>query len=142
MTFTMAVKTDNSYAATVAATRAALADHGFGVLTEIDVQATLRQKLGVEVPAQIILGACRPPLAHRAIEADPSIAALLPCNVVVRAVDDGCVVEAIDPTAMMAFAGDSDVLAEVAADATARIRAALDAVATAPEPAATPHGAS
>lgn len=130
MSFTMAVKADTGYAATLAATRAALADNGFGVLTEIDVRATLREKLGVDVPSQIILGACRPPLAHRAMQANPSIAALLPCNVVVREVDGGCLVEAIDPMAMMSFAGQSEELDEVAADAGARIRATLDAVAT------------
>lgn len=135
MTYTMLTKVEADYAATVAATKSALADNGFGVLTEIDVKATLAEKLGVDVPAQVILGACRPPLAHRAMQADPSIAALLPCNVVVREVDGGCVVEAVDPAAMMAFAGESAELADVAADATERIRAALDAVAT-------PNGAS
>ena len=81
----------------VADVRAALADQGFGVLTEIDLRATLAAKLGVEVAPQVILGAW-PPLAHRALEIDPSVATMLPCNVVVRAVDeDTTVVEAFDP---------------------------------------------
>ncbi len=133
MDYSMMVKVDTAYDDTVAATREALADNGFGVLTEIDVRATLKAKLDVDVPPQIILGACRPPLAHRAMQADPSIATLLPCNVVVREVDGGCVVEAIDPTAMMSFAGESEALADVAADASARIRAALDSLTKARE---------
>lgn len=128
MNYTISVLADTGYAATVAATREALAANGFGVLTEIDVRATLKEKLDVDVPAQIILGACRPPLAHRAMQADPSIAALLPCNVVVREVAGGCLVEAIDPKVMMAFAGASAVLDEVASDAAERIRAALSAL--------------
>lgn len=129
MTFTMVTKVDTGYDDTVAAIRAALADNGFGVLTEIDVKATMKAKLDIDVPAQIILGACRPPLAHRAMTANPSISALLPCNVVVREAEDGgTIVEAIDPNAMMSFAGPSDELSAVAADATTRIRAAMDSL--------------
>ena len=106
-------------------TREALADQGFGVLTEIDVAATLKKKLGVDVAPQVILGACRPALAHEALTAEPSIAAVLPCNVVVRAVDDATtVVEAFDPDAMMGLA-DNQALHTVAADAKQRITAAL-----------------
>ncbi|MBN9609067.1 MAG: ABC transporter [Actinobacteria bacterium 69-20] len=133
MDYSMMVTVDTAYDDTVAATREALADNGFGVLTEIDVRATLKAKLDVDVPPQIILGACRPPLAHRAMQADPSIATLLPCNVVVREVAEGCIVEAIDPTAMMSFAGESEALADVAEDASARIRAALDSLTKARE---------
>lgn len=94
------------YEETVEAVRAQLGEAGFGVLTEIDLRATLKQKLGVDVAPQVILGACRPRLAHEALQAEPSIAALLPCNVVVRAVDDHTtVVEAFDPPAMAALAG-------------------------------------
>jgi uncharacterized protein (DUF302 family) len=113
---------------TLAATRAALGEVGFGVLTEIDFAATLKTKLDVEIPAQVVLGACRPPLAHAALEAEPSIGLLLPCNVVVRAADAGhTVVEAIDPGAMVQIT-DNDTLAEVAADARERLSRALESL--------------
>ena len=113
------------YEPTVEAVRAALGDQGFGILSEIDLAATLKAKLDVDVPAQVILGACRPPLAYEALQAEPSIAAVLPCNVVVRAVDESTtVVEAFDPDAMMGLA-NSPALEGVAADAKARITAAL-----------------
>ena len=103
----------------------ALGDQGFGILTEIDLKATLKAKLDVDVAPQVILGACRPALAYEALSADPSIAAVLPCNVVVRALDeDTTIVEAFDPDAMMGLA-DSDASAAVAADAKQRITAAL-----------------
>ena len=127
--YTMAVTLDRPYDDTVTAVREALKDQGFGVLTEIDVRATMRTKLDVDVPAQVILGACRPELAHRALTATPSLGAMLPCNVVVRTAPDGrTVVEAIDPDAM-ARLEDSPVVREVAAEARERLRAALDAVA-------------
>ena len=104
--------------------RAALADQGFGVLTEIDLKATLKAKLDVDVPPHVILGACRPQLAHQALQIDPAIATVLPCNVAVRAVDeDTTVVEAFDPDAMTRLAGDA--LCDVAADARQRLTAAL-----------------
>ena len=113
---------------TLAATREALAEQGFGVLTEIDVAATLKQKIDVDVPAQVILGACRPPLAHAALQAEPSIGLLLPCNVVVRDVGDGAtMVEAIDPEIMEKLT-ENEQLAEVSADARKRLQAALDSL--------------
>jgi uncharacterized protein (DUF302 family) len=110
---------------TLRATRAALADQGFGVLTEIDLASTLRAKVGAEIPAQVILGACRPALAHAALQAEPSIGLLLPCNVVVRAMDDATtVVEVLDPTSMVTVTGN-DRLAGVADEARGRLTAAL-----------------
>lgn len=129
--FTIEVVVHQPYAATVVAVRDNLAEQGFGVLTEIDIATTLKAKLGVDVPAQVILGACRPELAHRALEAEASVATLLPCNVVVRDLGAGSTsVEAIDPDVMMRLA-DNDVLREVAADARGRLVAALDALAAA-----------
>ncbi|GAA1991424.1 DUF302 domain-containing protein [Catenulispora subtropica] len=128
MTYGTAVTVDRPYAAVVEEVRAALADQGFGVLTEIDVQATLREKLGEETGPYLILGACNPPLAHRALTADPSIGLLLPCNVVVRADGDRTRVEALDPDVMVRFTGEPE-LEPVAAEAKKRLSAALEAVA-------------
>ena len=105
------------------AVRAALAENGFGVLTEIDVAATLRAKLGVDRPALKILGACNPDIANRALELDPSVALLLPCNVVLEpAPAGGTLVRAVDPRALM----DAPEFTEVAGDAAARLTAALE----------------
>ncbi len=123
--FTLATTVARSYDATVEMVREALGEQGFGILTEIDLKATLKAKLDVDVAPQVILGACRPALAHEALLAEPSIAAVLPCNVVVRALDaDSTIVEAFDPDAMMGLA-DSDALRTIAADAKQRITAAL-----------------
>jgi uncharacterized protein (DUF302 family) len=128
MTYTLSTTVAKSYDATVAATRTALADQGFGILTEIDLAATMKAKLDVDLPPQVILGACRPPLAYEAIQVDPSIAAVLPCNVVVRALDETTtIVEAFDPDAMMGLAG-AGALDAVAADAKQRLTAALAAL--------------
>jgi uncharacterized protein (DUF302 family) len=105
--------------------RDALRAQGFGVLTEIDVQATLRDRLGEDMEQYLILGACNPPLAHRALAADRRIGLLLPCNVVVRAEAGQTVIEALDPQAMVAVAGEAS-LQPVADEAAARLRAALD----------------
>ncbi len=124
--YTLGRTIDLPYEKAVDAVRAALGEQGFGVLTEIDVAATLQAKIGVTVAPQVILGACRPQLAHEAMQVDPSIATVLPCNVVVRAVDDhSCVVEAFDPRAMTSLAGEGDALATVAADARERLQAML-----------------
>lgn len=126
--FTLTTTLARPYDEAVDAVRAALGDQGFGILTEIDLKATLKQKLDVDVAPQIILGACRPALAHAALIVDPSIAAVLPCNVVVRALDDTTtIVEAFDPDAMMSLA-DNDALHTVAADAKQRLTAALAAL--------------
>ncbi len=130
--YTIRTTVSRPYEETVEAVRARLGEAGFGVLTEIDIKATLKKKLDVDVAPQIILGACRPQLAHRALEAEPSIAALLPCNVVVREIDETTTaVEAFDPDAMMSFAANGehgDTLRAVAADARGRLSAALAAL--------------
>ncbi len=106
----------------------ALRDEGFGALTEIDVAATLKTKLGVERSPYLILGACNPGLANRALEIDPSIGALLPCNVVLRESADGSgtVVEIMDPVAALGIAG-SVRIAPIAAEAAERLRRVLAA---------------
>ena len=106
--YTITATVDAPYEETVERVRAALAAQGFGVLTTIDLKQTLKQKLDVDIAPQVILGACRPPLAHQAVSIDPSIAAVLPCNVVVRALgDDTTLVEAFDPDVMLGLAGNS-----------------------------------
>ncbi len=125
MTYTLTASVERPFDETLTATRAALADQGFGILTEIDLAATLREKIGADIPPQVILGACRPPLAHAATQAEPSIGVLLPCNVVVRAGEGGTtLVEAMDPDAMVTVTGNAG-LQDVATDAGRRLRAAL-----------------
>ncbi len=96
-----------------ARTRAALSNHGFGVLTEIDVKATMKKKIDVDMDPYRILGACNPNMAHQAIGMEPKIGAMLPCNVILRAVDGGIEVSAVDPLESMA-AIDNDELKSVA----------------------------
>ncbi|NMN99815.1 DUF302 domain-containing protein [Gordonia sp. TBRC 11910] len=125
--FTMSTEVALPYDAAVEAVRAELAEVGFGVLTEIDVAATLKSKLDVDVAPKIILGACRPQLAHQALQIDARVAALLPCNVVVSGIGGGSVVEVMDPAVMPEFTGAAE-LSEVAEDARTRLRTMLDAV--------------
>ncbi|MGA8258170.1 MAG: DUF302 domain-containing protein [Nocardioides sp.] len=126
--YTLSRTIEKPYAETVEAVREALEVQGFGVLTEIDLAAKLQEKIGATVAPQVILGACRPELAYEAIQVDPSIAAVLPCNVVVRSLDEHTtVVEAFDPDAMMGLAG-GEALESVAADARTRLTAMLDAL--------------
>ena len=113
--------------ATEAVTRA-LAKEGFGVLTEIDVAATLKKKLGLERPPYKILGACNPQFAARALEMEPQIGALLPCNVVVRQGADGkTVVEFMDPDAVLGLVGRPEV-APIAAEVRARLERVMAAL--------------
>lgn len=106
----------------------ALADEGFGVLTEIDVQATLKKKLDVDFRAYKILGACNPELAHRALELEDKIGTMLPCNVVLQSAEGGGVeVSAVDPVASMQAVGN-DRLVSVAREVRTRLRRAIDNV--------------
>jgi uncharacterized protein (DUF302 family) len=128
MSYGMTIRVPGPFDSTVDRVRAALQEQGFGVLTEIDVQATLRQKLDAELEPYVILGACNPPLAKRALDADREIGLLLPCNVVVRADGpDAVLVQALDPQVMVSVTGRPELKA-VAEEATARLRAALDAL--------------
>lgn len=129
--YAISVTVHKPYEETVPAVRAALAEQGFGVLTEIDIRATLKTKLDVDVAPQVILGACRPQLAHAALQAEPSIGLFLPCNVVVRELDvESTVVEAVDPKMMVSMT-ENDALQDIANDARRRLDAALSSLAAA-----------
>lgn len=105
-----------------------LSKEGFGILTEIDVAATLKKKLGVDVPAYRILGACNPQFAHQALQVEPQIGALLPCNVVVRADASGkTLVEIMDPRAVLELVGRPEI-AKIAGEVRSRLERVLAAV--------------
>jgi uncharacterized protein (DUF302 family) len=126
-TYTLHGTTPLPFAAAVARVRETLKSEGFGVLTEIDVQATLREKLGVETEPYLILGACNPPYAHRALQLEEDLGALLPCNVVVYEHDRETHVSAVDPVAMLGIVGNPS-LDPVAAEIRARLERAVEAV--------------
>lgn len=133
MSYALTTTVDQPYESTVERVRNALGAQGFGILTEIDLQATLKAKLGVQVAPHVIFGACNPPLAHTAVQVDPSIGLLLPCNVVVReGPGTTTIVEAVDPKIMVALTGNA-ALQSVADDATRRLVAALDSLTEPPE---------
>ena len=115
------------FADAVGRVRAALQQQGFGVLTEIDVTATLRARLGEQMEDYIILGACNPPAAHQALGIDRSIGLLLPCNVVVRATTAGTLIEALDPQVMVTLTGRPE-LKPVAGEVGRRLARALAAL--------------
>jgi len=122
------IKVSLPYSEAVEKTVAALKTEGFGVLTTIDVKQTMREKLGEEYRPYIILGACNPPLAHRALSTTPDVGLLLPCNVVVYEVEGGCVVSAMDPTAAMQMVSHPELEA-VAKEARAKLERVLQQVA-------------
>jgi uncharacterized protein (DUF302 family) len=125
--FTFGTRLPGTVASVRPAVEAALKAEGFGILTEIDVQATMKEKLGVDRAPYVILGACNPPLAHRALEADPSVGALLPCNVVLREDGRDTIVEAMDPMAALGIV-DAPGIRPVAEEAKARLERAIAAL--------------
>jgi uncharacterized protein (DUF302 family) len=120
MTYGMTITLNLPFTDAVDKVREALQDQGFGVLTEIDVTATLNAKLGEQMEDYLILGACNPPLAHRALEIDRSLGLLLPCNVVLRGTAGGTLVEIADPQMMVSMTGNT-ALEPVAKDAQERL---------------------
>jgi uncharacterized protein (DUF302 family) len=130
MSIALSTALHTSFNDAVERTRAALAEQGFGVLTEIDVKATLKAKLGEDMEDYLILGACNPPLAHRAVNIDRQIGLLLPCNVVVRTDPKGegnVLVEAMDPQVLVDVTGEAE-LRPVADEVTTKLQAAIDSL--------------
>jgi uncharacterized protein (DUF302 family) len=128
----LSTKLNTTFDDAVERTTRALAEQGFGVLTMIDVQATLKQKLGTNMEDYLILGACNPTLAHRALDVDRQMGQLLPCNVVVRAdpgsQGDAVLVEAMDPQIMVKVANQPGPLQEIADEAATKLQAAISAL--------------
>ena len=130
MGIAMSTTLHTSFDDAVERTRRALAEQGFGVLTEIDMKATLKAKLGEDMENYLILGACNPPLAHRAVNVDRQIGLLLPCNVIVRAdpmTEDTVLVEAMDPQVLVDVTGEAE-LRPVADEVATKLRAAIDSL--------------
>jgi uncharacterized protein (DUF302 family) len=124
-TYTLSGTTTHPFDEAVTRVREELAAEGFGVLCEIDVQATLREKLGEEIEPYLILGACNPPLAHRALETEPDLGVLLPCNVVVYKRGGTTHVSAVDAEQMLAIVGN-DALTPIAAEVRERLAAVVE----------------
>jgi uncharacterized protein (DUF302 family) len=118
---------DLPYEEAVARVTAALKEEGFGVLTEIDVKATLKKKLDVDFNRYVILGACNPPLAHQALQTEPEIGLLLPCNVIVYEKDNGSVVSIVDPLSMLGLV-ENPALEAVAEQARTRLQRVAEAL--------------
>ena len=123
--YTLSTNTELTFSEAVARVREELAAEGFGVLCEIDVQATLKQKLGVEREPYVILGACNPPLAHAALEAEPELGVLLPCNVVIYQQHGATHIAAVDAERMLSIV-PSDELAATATEVRQRLGAVVD----------------
>lgn len=126
-TYSFRARLDVPYEQAVEQVTAALKEEGFGVLTEIDVKATLKQKLNADFRRYVILGACNPPLAHRALSAELEIGLLLPCNVIVYEEDGGSVVSIVDPLSMLGVAANPD-LEPIANEARARLERVIAAL--------------
>jgi len=120
MKYYNSVRVSSAFDEAVSRTRELLAAEGFGVITEVDVRETMKKKLGVDFRNYLILGACNPPLAHKALQAEDKIGVLLPCNVIVQETDAGVEVAAMDPVAAMGTIGNAD-LEGVAAEVKARL---------------------
>lgn len=130
MTIALSTALHTTFSDAVVRTREALAGQGFGVLTEIDMKATLKAKLGADMEDYLILGACNPPLAHRAVTIDRQIGLLLPCNVVVRAdptEDSRVIVEAMNPQILVEVTGEPE-LRGIADEVTTKLQAAIDSL--------------
>jgi uncharacterized protein (DUF302 family) len=123
--YTLTATTTDPFPDVVEHVRDELKAEGFGVLCEIDVQATLREKLGVEQDEYVILGACNPPLAHQALSAEPDLGTLLPCNVVVYRADGTTHISAIDAERMLSIVGNSE-LAPIAAQVRDKLTAVVE----------------
>ena len=131
MNYGKSVKLTLGFSEAVPKVKAVFAAQGFGTLTEIDVQTTLQTKIGAEIEPYVILGACNPQLAHQALQVTRDIGLLLPCNVVVRQIDGGVMVQALDPSIIASLPGDP-ALQPIADEAARRIDAALDSLAATP----------
>jgi uncharacterized protein (DUF302 family) len=128
--FAFQVILDQPYEQALETVGAALKEEGFGVLTHIDVKKTLKEKLGEDVAPYAILGACNPPLAHKALQGDPLVGLMLPCNVTVREVEGGCEVSLINPREMLSMEvlQGNQAIQEVAADAAERFLRVAEAL--------------
>lgn len=119
---------DTSFDEAIERTKAALKAEGFGVLTTIDVKATMKEKIDVEFEPYVILGACNPHLAYRALQAEHELGLLLPCNVIVHQHGDTCRVSVIDPAQMLGFVQGNPALDEVAAEAELKLRRVVESL--------------
>jgi len=129
MNYALRIDLDRPFDETLARTKEALAENGFGVLTEINLKQTLKNKIDVDIDEQVILGACNPRFAHRGLGVEPSLGLLLPCNVVVRHSAGVTVVEAIDPE-MMVEVTDNPKMEPLAQEVRQALKKALDIVAS------------